>query len=429
MSVFAACLLANWMIVGPSSDKMVIDSFIRDGVKPKDFERLTEKAKRGKTHLSAYGSGFFITADGYILTNHHVVENSSEVVVVHGDVAYRAIIVSKNKKRDLALMKVNLFPRMTNGVYNLTECSVPKVSFLPLSSGCSIGQTVYAVGFPNPNVLGFEPKATKGIVSSLTGYKGQKDNFQMDATIAGGCSGGPVVDEYGHMVGVIVASAHGASIGANYAINMKTVREFMPKDMKCVNGIPGRTLRAEKVVSNASEALVLVLNYGEGAAERMDRTSVDAADVNKRENDVRIRKAMLNARLCMLRKEWKDLMEITDWIISECGEVGDVREWNDVAREELGLHIVLIAEADNQDVKARVKPICGFKEDYVECGKAARLYGGLEKRGFPVEAVLEYDDDEWRWRGGLKCRYDWRGTKEVRVVMKRAGKYEKGVRE
>lgn len=432
MIFFAACVLANWMIVGPSSDKIVVDSFIRDGVKPNDFVKLTENARKGRTHLAATGSGFFITDDGFILTNHHVVENSAEVVVVCGDVAYRAIVVAKSKKHDLALMKINLFPRMTNGVYNLTHCSTQKVPFLPLSVGCSIGQTVYALGFPNPDVLGFEPKVTKGIVCSITGYKGQEDNFQMDATIAGGSSGGPVVDEFGHVVGVSVASAHGASIGANYAINIQTIRKFVSNTAKFVNGIPGRILRAEKVISNASAALVLVLKYGEGACVRMDRTVVNAADVRKREYGVHIRKAMLNARLCMLRKEWKDLLEITDWILRECGDVGDAREWNDIAREELGLHIVLIAEADNRDVEARVKPLRGFKEDYVECGKATRLYGGLEKRGFPVEALLEYNDD-WRWIGELKCRYDWHGTKEVRVVMKRIGKNNmnqlKGVKE
>ncbi len=56
------------------------------------------------------------------------------------------------------------------------------------------------------------------------------------------------------------------------------------------------------------------------------------------------------------------------------------------------------------------------------CGKPVRLFGGRDRRGFPVEAQLDYEDDEWIWRGELKCRYDWRGTKEIRVVMKHIGK-------
>lgn len=420
MSLLVACLLANWMVAGPSAGDGVVDSFIRDGVKPQDFDKLTQSAKKGRTHLAAFGSGFFITKDGYILTNQHVVEDAAEIVVVRNDIAYRAQIVAQSKERDLALMKINLFPRGTNGVYVVD--GIPTVPYLALSDGCRIGQTVYAVGFPRPRELGFDPKVTRGIVSSLTGYKGQKDNFQMDATIAGGNSGGPVVDEYGNVAGVSVASAHGVSLGANYAVNMETVHKFIPSSVDITRGTAGRVLRTEKVMAQVVEALVLVLNYGEGACERITRTETDAYDVRAREADTRVRKAMLDARMCKLRKEWKDLKEITDWILDVRGEVEDAREWNDLARDELGLHLVIVAEADGHDVKASIKPICGFKDDFVPYGKPVALYGGHEKRGFPVEAQLNYEDEKWIWRGELKCRYDWRGTKTLRVVMKRVGK-------
>ena len=420
MNLLLACLLANWMVAGPSAGDGIVDSFIRDGVKPKDFEKLTQNAKRGRTHLAAFGSGFFITKDGYILTNHHVVEDAAEVVVVRGDVAYRAFPVAQSKKSDLALMKINLFPRGTNGVYVVN--GIPTVPFLSLANGCQIGQTIYAIGFPNPEILGFEPKVTRGIVSSLTGFRGQKDNFQMDAALTGGNSGGPVVDEYGNVVGVSVATAHRASLSANYAINIDTVRKFIPKAIKFTRGNAGRALKTEKVIARVTDATVLVLKYGEGACERITRTVTDADDVRAREDDTRIRKAMLDARMCKLKKEWNDLKEITDWILDSRGEVGDVREWNDLAREELGLHLIILAEADGRDVTASIKPICGFKEDFVPCGKPVRLFGGRDRRGFPVEAQLDYEDDEWIWRGELKCRYDWRGTKEIRVVMKHIGK-------
>lgn len=421
INISAACLLVNLTVTMSVSADAVFDSFIREGVKPDDFARLTENAKRGRSHLASFGSGFFVAKNGYILTNHHVIENAAEIVVVRGDVAYRAHVTAQNSKKDLALLKINLFPRGTNGVYVVD--GIPTVPYLHLSDGCKIGQTVYAVGFPKGNVLGWEPKVTRGIVSSLTGYKGQEDNFQMDAAIAGGNSGGPVVDEYGHVVGVSVASAHGASLAANYAINMATVLNFLPKEVNFERGIPGRASRTEKVIAKTTEALVLVLNYGEGACERISRTVTDASDVRAREDDTRLKKAILDARICKLRKEWRDLKEITDWILDTRGDVGDVREWNDMAREELGLHLVIIAEADGHDVKANVKPICGFKEDFVECGKPMRLYGGRDsRRGFPVEAQLEYEDDNWLWRGELKIRYDWRGTKEIRIVMKHVGK-------
>ena len=238
-------LVTAWTTVGWG----FADSFIRDGVKPKDLERLTEKARTGRTHLSGFGSGFFITKDGYILTNHHVVENAAEIVVLHGETAYQANVTAKNKERDLALLKITLLPRATNGVYTID--GLPTVPFLELSDGCRVGQTVYALGFPNPEVLGFEPKVTRGIVSSMTGFEGQMDNFQMDASLTGGNSGGPIVNEYGSVAGVSVATAHRASISANYGINMESVFKFLPKYVKFAKGVPGRRLSADKLVAKS----------------------------------------------------------------------------------------------------------------------------------------------------------------------------------
>lgn len=414
------CIAVVLTTAWPAAVLGFFDSFIRDGVKPKDFERLTEKARRGRTHLARFGSGFFIAKNGYILTNQHVVDGAAEVVVVHEETAYMANVVAKSKEKDLALLKIDLLPKATNGVYHIDK--LPTVPFFELSDGCTVGQTVYAIGFPEGQILGFEPKVTRGIVSSMTGYKGQTDNFQMDATIDSGNSGGPIVDEYGCVAGVSVAVAHDVSPAANYGINMETVFKFLPKYVKYSRRTRVRALSARKLVANSKEALVLVLNYMQGACERITRTETDVADVKEREDEVKIRKLMLDARMCKLKREWKDLKEITDSILANVGEYGEVREWNDLARDELGLHLVIIAEADERDVPATIKPICGFKEDFAVCGKPVHLYGGLEKRGFPVEARLDYEDDEWLWRGDLKCRYDWHGTKEIRVVMRRTGK-------
>ena len=401
----------------------IYDSFIRDDVKPTDYERLTENAKRGRTHLAGSASGFFVTKDGYILTNHHVVDEAAELVVVRKKMAYRAFVVAKNKEYDLALMKINLFPRGTNGVYEIN--GLPTVPYLPLADACKLGQTVCAFGFPlSDGVLGYEPKMTKGIVSSLTGAKDRKDRFQMDLMITYGNSGGPIVDEYGGVVGVAQGGV-GSLANANYAVNMETVRKFIPRGVAIEKNVSMRKLSPEKLAQKALDALVYVLIYREGACERITATVVDKDDSQARERATRIRKALLDAKLLRIRKEWGDLRELTDGIL-ECGEYAEARELNDLARDELGLHLVVVAEADGRDVVAVVKPICGFKgEAEVECGKPARLYGGKVRRGFEVEAKLTYEDDEWSWAGELKCVYDWHGTKEKRVVLKHVGKKNK----
>ena len=187
----------------------IYDSFIRDDVKPADYEKLTESAKRGRTHLALSASGFFITKDGYILTNHHVVDGAAELVVIRKGTAYRAFVVAKNKKHDLALMKINLFPRGTNGVYEIN--GLPTVPYLRFADANRLGQTVYAFGFPETQLLGYEPKMTRGIVSGLSGVRDRKDLFQMDLMITHGNSGGPVVDEFGGVVGVACSGLPGIS--------------------------------------------------------------------------------------------------------------------------------------------------------------------------------------------------------------------------
>lgn len=421
MIFLSSLVLAYVAVVGPRDGGRIRDSFLRDDVKPDDFPRLTENARRGRTHLAASGSGFFIAKDGYILTNHHVVDGAKEVVVIRKGTAYLADVVAKNKELDLGLLKINLFPRATNGTYVVN--GIPAMPALEFSNDCNVGQTVYAIGFPKTEILGYEPKVTKGIVNSLTGYEGRKQLFQMDAGIDSGNSGGPVVDKFGHVVGVAVASyTQSVSANINYAVNMKSVRKFLPKTVKASWGVTGRWISPEMMSQKVIDSLVFILIYNEGACERITSTVTDPDDARKRENATRLKKAMLDAKWCKLKKEWKDLLEITDRILDVQDDVGEVRAWNDLARDELGMHLVIVAEADGRDVVARVKPICGFKEEFVECGHPVALFGGRDKRGFDVEAMLTYEDDEWKWAGELKCVYDWRGTKEKRIVLKHVGK-------
>ena len=421
MSILSSFVLAYVASVASSGGGLVRDSFLRDDVKPEDFKRLTENARRGRTHLAASGSGFFITKDGYILTNHHVIDGAKEVVAIRKGAAYLADVVAKNKELDLGLLKINLFPRATNGTYVVK--GIPTVPALEFSDDCKVGQSVYAIGFPKTEILGYEPKVTKGIVNSLTGFKGDKHQFQMDAGIDSGNSGGPVVDDFGHVVGVAVAGYMGSwSANINYAVNMESVRRFLPKTVKASWGVAGRRISPEKLSQKVIDSLAFILVYNEGACERITSTVTDPDDALKRENATRLKKAMLDAKWCKLKKEWKDLLEITDWILDAQGDVGEVRAWNDLARDELGMHLIIVAEVDGRDVVARVKPICGFKEEFVECGCPVALFGGRDKRGFDVEAKLTYEDDEWEWAGELKCVYDWRGTKEKRIVLKHVGK-------
>lgn len=161
------------------------------------------------------GSGFFITADGLILTNRHVVEDqqASYTVVTNDGKQYDAKVLARDPVRDAAVIKVegNNFPTLTMGD----------------SDSLKIGQTTIAIG----NSLGeFANSVSRGIVSGLkrnlsagSGFGDTErltDIIQTDAAINPGNSGGPLIDIQGNVIGINVAMAQGAqNVGFALPIN------------------------------------------------------------------------------------------------------------------------------------------------------------------------------------------------------------------
>jgi serine protease Do len=167
---------------------------------------------RGRQFSMAQGSGFFISADGYAVTNNHVVERGKTVEVQTDDnKTYSAKVVGTDPKTDLALLKVdgrNDFP------YVKLADKQPR-----------IGDWVLAVGNP----FGLGGTVTAGIVSARgrdIGAGPYDDFIQIDAPVNKGNSGGPTFDTEGNVIGVNTAifSPNGGSIGIGFAIPAETVK-------------------------------------------------------------------------------------------------------------------------------------------------------------------------------------------------------------
>ena len=162
------------------------------------------------------GSGFFISADGYIVTNNHVVESAEriEVTLTDGSTA-EARIIGRDPKTDLALIKVD------------TDQPQPYVE-LSDSGQARVGDWVLAVG--NPFGLGGSVNA--GIISARGRdiQSGPYDDYlQIDAPINRGNSGGPLFDARGRVIGVNTAiySPSGGNIGIGFAIPAETVADIV----------------------------------------------------------------------------------------------------------------------------------------------------------------------------------------------------------
>ena len=161
------------------------------------------------------GSGFIISADGYLLTNFHVVKNADEIIVRLSDRRELvAEIVGADKRSDIALLKIDA-----------SDLPVAKIG---KSSDLEVGEWVLAIGSP----FGFDHSATAGIVSAL-GRSLPRENYvpfiQTDVAINPGNSGGPLFNQEGEVVGVNsqIYSRTGGYMGLSFAIPIEVAMDVV----------------------------------------------------------------------------------------------------------------------------------------------------------------------------------------------------------
>jgi S1-C subfamily serine protease len=206
----------------------------------------------------ASGTGFFITEDGFLVTNEHVVRQAVQVRLVTDAGTIPARIVSIDTGNDLALLKAD-----------------GRFAPLPVATSRKVrlGSTVATVGFPNIGLQGFAPKLTKGEISSLSGVQDNPRYFQISVPAQPGNSGGALVDERGNVVGVVSAKLNAgaalATSGAlpenvNYAVKSSFLLSFLESVPDVANKLKAPVTadrKFEDVVKSAQDAAVLVLVY------------------------------------------------------------------------------------------------------------------------------------------------------------------------
>ncbi len=239
---------------------------------------------------SAVGSGFVISADGYVVTNNHVVSNASTVKLkFQGGLEYDAKVIGTDAKTDLALLKIE---------------SDKTFDYVPLTASDSkVGDWVMAVGNP----FGLGGTVTAGIVSARgrdIGSGPYDDYLQIDASINKGNSGGPAFNLQGEVVGVNTAifSPSGGSVGIGFAIPasiVKTVVEDLKTNGAVTRGYLGvaiqpvtadiaESLGLDKaegaIISNLTEkspALKAGLKQGDTIIQANGETIEDAKDLSR----------------------------------------------------------------------------------------------------------------------------------------------------
>ncbi|MDG2355255.1 MAG: trypsin-like peptidase domain-containing protein [Paracoccaceae bacterium] len=173
-------------------------------VKEEDNQQISENELQDDQIVqAASGSGFYVSKDGYILTNHHVIDGCKEVKILSRGNKLNSNIIAYDQTNDLALLKVDIKPEV----------------FLNISKdSAELTEDIFVAGFPFGDDFSASVKVTKGIVSALTGIGNNYSEIQIDAAIQPGNSGGPILNEFGNVVGIAVAALDKQYVMENYEV-------------------------------------------------------------------------------------------------------------------------------------------------------------------------------------------------------------------
>jgi serine protease DegQ len=221
-----------------------------DSILRRYFPELAERTPARRA--TSLGSGVIVSPDGYVLTNHHVIEGADDIELVLADGReFHARIKGVDPESDLAVLK-------TDGV------NLPTITFGTVE-GLQVGDVVLAIGNP----FGFGNTVTLGIVSALgrnhLGINRFEDFIQTDAAINPGNSGGALVDSAGNLIGInsTIFSQSGGSMGIGFAIPVSLARTVLSQIIK--DGVVTRGwlgVEPQALTHEAAEALALARSDG-----------------------------------------------------------------------------------------------------------------------------------------------------------------------
>ena len=231
------------------------------------------------------GSGVIISPDGYIITNYHVIENSTEVIVTTNDNReYEAEIIGFDEVNDIAVLKID------------TDSNLDYI-FFGDSDSTLIGEWVLAVGNP----YNLNSTVTAGIISSksrdLNEFDQKNQSFiQTDAAVNFGNSGGALVNIQGELIGIntLIQSMTGGYVGYSFAVPSNTVRKIfedileygdVQKGLLGVRGVALRSSYSKQLKIDETEGFYIdVVEPGFGA----DNAGLQKGDIIKSVDDVNI---------------------------------------------------------------------------------------------------------------------------------------------
>ncbi len=231
---------------------------------------------------NSLGSGVIVRADGYILTNNHVIAQAEHIVVaLHDGRRAEAKVIGTDPDTDLAVIKIEL----------------EKLPVLPFKlSGNEVGDVVLAIGNP----FGVGQTVTQGIISATgrsdLGINTYEDFIQTDAAINPGNSGGALIDVAGNLIGVNTAifSQSGGSLGIGFAIPAKVCQQVLNsilKDGRVVRGWLGISL----IPNNLDEDVLAAKPVGVTVADVLREGPADTAGIKRGDKIIQVNNEQISS--------------------------------------------------------------------------------------------------------------------------------------
>lgn len=210
------------------------------------------------SQIKATGSGFVISKTGIIATAHHVVDGATKISAKTSTSSYNCKVLASDKSNDIAILQI--------------EGGDPSFTAVPITSSGTVklGQSVFTLGFPNIGVQGFDIKMTKGDISSTSGIQDDPRQFQISVPVQSGNSGGPLFDESGNIVGIVVSKLNAALMAkhtgdlpqnVNYAVKSAYLTPLVEQysDQLPPRNKPVEGEKTEDLVSKVKDACVMIL--------------------------------------------------------------------------------------------------------------------------------------------------------------------------
>ena len=341
------------------------------------------------------GSGVIISADGYIVTNNHVIDGSSELeITLNNKKKYKAVLVGSDAANDIALLKIE------------SNINLPYVPFAN-SDNIKIGEWVLAVGNP----YNLTSTVTAGIVSAkgrdLEGNRNIESFIQTDAAVNPGNSGGALVNVRGELIGIntAISSKTGSFIGYSFAVPSNIAKKIIDDILEF--GTVQQAILGITVDLSYKEQGVKVSNVLE-QGENTVKSGLKEGDIIKKINNIKISKfSELKGQLTAKRPN-----EVVDVTIERNGElitkkvklskfierhVATVFQWElkNISKEEMkklnisnGVQIIRTGKDSKENNLKNYVIIKVNNKRVTDAKETVKLLDQLGKRGFRIAVEM-----------------------------------------